>query len=285
MDDGITLTNNGRSWVSVANPLRHDTVADLAWAQDKYDASQVPARSGAVAVAAGVGVGVLLALVGLPPLLAVLCGLVTLPIVWFLLFQRLRARATAFESSVASHTEGMGPRRIVRGDFLPGPCAEAADQLVMGSVQVLQSTAYRCGALGEASFVYDDILESTWGLLHKLCVFEREGRDRARLEERAQDQSTRDDVAQLASHAEHVWAENLHPLVVAHRELVASVADLDQFLDTPHARDHGPELAAAEDPARTASADLDALASRVAVARDRALTFRDHGPDADTTSL
>lgn len=198
MDNGITLTTNGRSWVSVANPLRHDTVAKLAQAQDKYDTSQVSTRSGAVAVAAGAAVGLLAVLVGLPALLAVVCGLVALPAAWLLMFRRLRSRAAAFESTLAANTEDLGPRRIVRGEFLPGECADAADQLVIGSVQILQSTAYRCGALGETSFVYDDILESTWSLLHRLRAYEREVRDMARMQERASDEHTRSELAVLA---------------------------------------------------------------------------------------
>lgn len=284
MDNGITLTTNGRSWVSVANPLRHDTVAALAHAQDKYDTSQVPARSGAVAVAAGAAVGLLALLVGLPALLAVVCGLVVLPVAWLLMFRRLRSRATAFESALAANTEGLGPRRIVRGEFLPGACADAADQLVIGTVQILQSTAYRCGALGETSFVYDDILESTWALLHKLRTYEREARDMARMKERAGDEHTRSELTTLAARMDHVWSEQLLPLVADHRELVRSVADLDRFLDTPHARDHGKQLAAADDFPRQASDDLDALTGRVAAARDRALAYRSDDPGADTTS-
>lgn len=284
MDDGITLTNNGRSWVSVANPLRHDTVSGMAHAQDKYDTSQVPARSGAVSVAAGAAVGLLLALVGVPLPLAVICGLGALPVIWLLMFRRMRSQAAAFESTVAANTEGLGPRRIVRGEFLPGACADAADQLVMGSVQILQSTAYRCGALGETSFVYDDILDATWALLHKLRLFENEARDRARMRDRACDESTRSALAQLDDHSEHVWTEQLKPLVAAHRELVTSVQDLDRFLDTPHVRDRGKELAAADDFPRKSSDDLEALAGRVAVARDRALAYRNDGPSADTTS-
>lgn len=284
MDDGITLTTNGRSWVSVANPLRHDTVSAMAYAQDKYDTSQLPARSGAVAITAGVAVGVLLTLVGLPPLLAVICGLVTLPPVWLLTFRRLHSRAAALESAVTARTEGLGPRRIVRGEFLPGACADAADSLAMGSVQILQSTAYRCGALGETSVVYDDIIESTWSLLHKLRTFEREVRDRARIEDQACDELTRSEMATLADHSDHVWTEQLLPLVGAHRELVEAVVDLDQFLDTPHVRDRGKQLAAADDFPRKSIDDLDALAGRVAVARDRALAFRPDGPGADTSS-
>lgn len=284
MDDGITLTTNGRSWVSVANPMRHDTVSGMAHAKDKYGTSQVPARSGAVSVAGGAAVGLLLILIGLPPLLAVLCGLVTLPVVWLLTFRRLRSKAEAFESTVAANTEGLGPRRIVRGEFLPGACADAADQLVMGSVQILQSTAYRCGALGETSFVYDDILDSTWSLLHKLRIFEHEARDRARMQEQACDEITRRDLVLLADHSAHVWTEQLQPLMIAHRELVDSAVDLDRFLDTPHARDRGKELAAADDYPRKSSDDLETLAGRVAVARDRALTYRHDEPDADTTS-
>lgn len=284
MDNGITLTTNGRSWVSVANPLRHDTVAKLAQAQDKYDTSQVSTRSGAVAVAAGAAVGLLAVLVGLPALLAVVCGLVALPAAWLLMFRRLRSRAAAFESTLAANTEDLGPRRIVRGEFLPGECADAADQLVIGSVQILQSTAYRCGALGETSFVYDDILESTWSLLHRLRAYEREVRDMARMQERASDEHTRSELAVLADRMDHVWSEQLLPLVGAHRELVRSVSDLDRFLDTPHARDHGKQLAAAEDSPRKTSDDLDALTGRVAAARDRALAYRYDYPDADTTS-
>jgi len=284
MDNGITLTTNGRSWVSVANPLRHDTIAGLAQAQAKYDTSQVSARSGAVGVIVGAAVGLIAVLVGLPALLAVVCGLVALPVAWLLTFRRLRSRAAAFESTLAANAEGLGPRRIVRGEFLPGACADAADQLVIGTVQILQSTAYRCGALGETSFVYDEILDATWSLLHKLRTYEREVRDMARMEERACDERTRRDLATLADRMNHVWSEQLLPLVDAHRDLVRSVADLDRFLDTPHARDHGKQLAAADDSPRTAADDLDALTGRVAAARDRALAYRSGYPDADTTS-
>lgn len=279
MDEGISLTNNGQAWVSVANPLRGDSVTAVAYLQDKHDGSQAASRSGAVAVTAGAAVGIVLFIVGLPLALAVLFGVVVMPLVWALMYRQLQARATAFDSAVATNLDSMGPRRIVRGEFLPGPVADAADQLVMGAVQILRSTSYRSGALGEPGAVYDDVLQATWALLDKLRVVERESRNRDRMREQA-DADTAGEVEMLDERSRTVWEQTLQPAISEHHQLVEAVAELDQVLDTPYARDHGKELAEADDFPRQASDNLEVMAERVAVARDRALALRDEGPDA-----
>ncbi|MFL0579502.1 hypothetical protein [Dietzia sp. 179-F 9C3 NHS] len=279
MDDGITLTNNGRSWVSVANPLRGDSVAAAAHARASQEPDVLRGIAGTAAVAAAAIVGAGTALAGAPPVLAVLAGLIVLPLVWVLVHQRLQRRAGEVSTAVATRTEGLGPRRILRGDFLPGERADAADTIVMGAVHILQSSSYRSGALGDTSAVYHDILDSTWGLLHKLQVLEGEVVECRRLASRAEDEQSRRDIEKLTARAEQVWEQQLVPLVAAHRELVQAVDELDRFLDTPHARDRGAELASAPDFARRHSSTLDALSGRVAAALEASRTGPDQPPD------
>lgn len=284
MSDGITLTNNGRSWVSVGNPLRHDTVATTA----KLEAAQSPARhrvrAGNQAVVAAATVAILVAFTGPSLLLAILCGVLTLPAVWAWRYHAMNSKTAHQPAATAAGLAAHGPRQIMRGDFLPGPRADAADTIVMGSARILQSSSFRNGALGETSVVYSDVVDATWALLQRLKVMERELAEGRRLAATTDDEHTLQELENLNTRADHVWREHIQPLVAAHRELAAAVDDLDRFLDTPRAREPGTALPAAPDFGQQRGAELDALASRVAAAREQALTGRGHPPAVEPGS-
>lgn len=270
MNDGIILTNNGKSWVSVANPLRWDTVSAMTYAQDKYDPPQLAAKSGVIAIAPTAAVGLIAALAGLPILLSILCGLVALPIAWLILQKRVQYRATKFRAAVSAHTEGLGPRRIVRGEFLPGPRAYAADHLVMGAVRILQSEAYRRGALGDTNSTYEEILESTFSLLSNLQSLEQAARNQRQLASQAKDEQAHIKFDELAEKSDLVWTDTLQPKLVAQREFVDAVADLDTFLRSQHALTREGNSPTTATLSNSYNSDLEALASRVATARESA---------------
>lgn len=290
MNDGITLTSDGRSWVSVSNPLRGDSSGAVARARATQAPEFLSARSGIGAVFSATLVGALTALAGMPPLLAVLLAILVLPASWLVLYRHMEQLAGNLASAV--DTEGLGPRRILRSDFLPGERANAADAVAMGAVRILQSSSYRCGALGGTDAVYRDVLDSVWALLWKLRTLEEETVEGARLaapvENGDADEQTRADAVELHATTGRAWTQQLQPDVIAHRQLVDAVAELDRLLDTPHARDRAGELDTTPDFALRHSHDLEALARRVAAVLELARTGRDQppgiGPGGNTTA-
>lgn len=282
MQDGIVLTNNGRSWVSVGNPLRQDTVYGTAMLQSEHSPESVTGRvSAGSAVAAAVTGGFAVLVIEAPPLLAVIAAVIVLAAVGVGLHRVLSVRAERASAAVSASVEGLGPRRILRGDFLPGPRADAADAVVLETASIVDSRSFRTGALGATDVVYQDLLESTWSLLWKLRILEEQTAQAQRLATGAASDPTGhtgQQADELAAQCDRVWTEQVVPVLQAHRELAASVTELDQFLDRPSNQDRDSSDGNDGSAARGQVDALEALTGRIAAALETSRASRNLHP-------
>lgn len=282
--DGIALSRSGSTWVSVSNPHRDQSAADLAWEKHQHSAGLEVRRAGGIAVAAGATVAVISLILTAPVLLAGGLALATVVASWILASRLLHSRQQALSKAQADATRELGPRRILRGSLVGGHLADAADNIVMASADILQSDAVRAGALGDPADVYRDLMDATWALLWRCSVLDADKHQYARTFLAA---SRHIDSAELDVEVEYLQEEHeaatndLAPLIDEHLRLAETVAELDQQMRIPAARDSMRHLTSSRIADPAPHQGHQSLAARASAARTLLDLDEEAGPDAE----
>lgn len=274
--DGIALTRTGASWVSVSNPFRSPATpgGDL-------ESDQLHARAGGAGIAAGALVAVIVLLAGAGVGIAALCGFAVIAPVWFGTYRALAARNNRQLVAASTEEQSFGPQRLTRGHLVSPPLAATADDLVMASVAILQSTAARTGALGHPSDVYQDIIESTWVLLWRLVQLDQDVRKLDRGLDRIAELT---DLSEMAAEIDYLTDEHLavyrdlEPLVADHLSYADAVADIDEQLAIPAAQEQLTALTRSRIDDMSPAENHEGLGARVHAAEQ---VIEAHTKDAD----
>lgn len=231
----------GRSWVWVTNPYRIDHPVDVRLTRLNRirDRSRDYLCGAAVTVMGGVGFP--LVAVGATPLAAAATGLGAAAVAVTVASRRYGAACSAASRAYSSLTDDVGPPKIRSADLLDKRLSAQADRAMHATQAVLDSVALEQGSLGDPQMVRTEVHQMVWRILRAAVAVDRRSaalqHTDARLESLEVPTAVVADERKAATTVLDAEAKAVDAAAEELIALAARVADLDQRLLTPAARD------------------------------------------------